>query len=273
MRVMGARSRFVVSSLAVLGLVLGACGDDGDSGERPAAGAAAETRPADEVTGDVVVFAAASLTGAFGEVGEAFEAANPDATVTLSFAASSRLVAQIIEGAPADVYASADLDNMTKLTDAGANAGEPIVFASNLSTIVVAPGNPLGITGVEDLANPELVVVTCAPEVPCGSYATRIFDNAGVEVTPDSFEENVKAVVTKVVLGEADAGIAYGTDVIAAGDDADGVEIPAGLNVVAEYAMVVTTEAANPDGGWAFVEFVLGDAGQRILAEYGFGPP
>jgi molybdate transport system substrate-binding protein len=138
---------------------------------------------------------------------------------------------------------------------------------------VVAADNPLGITGVADLADPDLVLVTCAPEVPCGSYATRIFEQAGVEVTPDSYEENVKAVVTKVRLGEADAGIAYATDVSAAGADVDGVEIPDDVNVVAEYPIAVTVEARDPDGGRAFVDFVLSDVGQSILAGFGFTSP
>jgi molybdate transport system substrate-binding protein len=137
----------------------------------------------------------------------------------------------------------------------------------------VAPGNPLGIDGVADLADPDLIVVTCAPEVPCGAYATRIFDAAGVDVTPDSFEANVKAVVTTVVLGEADAGIAYTSDVAAAGGDVEGVEIPDALDVVAEYPLVVTSGAADPVGGGEFVDFVLGDVGQGILARHGFLAP
>lgn len=275
---------FLLASLAVLGLATAACGSDDGDADEPAAtdqpastdapGATGTPDPAAaEASGEVVVFAAASLTEAFTEVGDAFTAANPDASVTFNFAASSELVAQIIEGAPADVYASADLNNMAKLTDAAANAEEPVVFANNLPEIIVAPGNPLGITGVEDLANDDLILVTCAPEVPCGTYATQIFDNAGIIANPDSFEENVKAVVTKVRLGEADAGIAYATDVTAAGDDADGVDIPAELNVVAEYPIAVTTEGPNPDGGQAFIDFVVSHAGQAILATSGFSSP
>jgi molybdate transport system substrate-binding protein len=225
------------------------------------------------VSGEVVVFAAASLTEAFTELGDAFTRVHPDATVTFNFAASSELVAQILEGAPADVYASADTANMTKLTDGGADAGDPTVFATNRAEIVVASGNPLGITGVADLADGDLIVVTCAPQVPCGTYASQIFENAGITVTPDSYEENAKAVVTKVSLGEADAGIAYATDVMAAADAVDGVEIPADLNVVARYPIALAAEAPNPVGGRAFVDFVVGDVGQQILAGYGFGSP
>lgn len=247
---------------------IGACGSE-DSGNR--------TSNPDAVAGTVTVFSAASLSGAFESIGEAFESANPDVTVVFNFAASSDLAAQITEGAPADVFASADLSNMTKLVDAklidaGASAG-PAVFATNSLEIVVAPGNPLGIAGVADLVDPDLILVTCAPEVPCGTYAGQIFENAGIIVTPDSYEENVKAVVNKVVLGEADAGIAYATDVIAAADDASGVGIPADIDVVAEYPIAVTGDAPNPTAAAAFVQFVLGEPAQQILTGFGFSSP
>ncbi len=254
---------WVLVPMVMLGAVAVGCGsDDASSG-------------AD--TGDLTVFAAASLTEAFTEVGDAFMTSHPDASVTFNFAASSELVTQITQGAPADVFASADTKNMTKLVDAdadaGAGPGDPVVFATNRSEIIVAPGNPLGITGVADLADPELIVVTCAPEVPCGSYAAQIFEQAGIDVVPDSYEENVKAVVTKVTLGEADAGIAYATDVTAAGSAASGVEIPADQNVVADYPITVTAESSNAELGQAFVDFVLSDRGRDILAGYGFTSP
>lgn len=222
---------------------------------------------------DITVFAAASLTAAFTELGDAFTAANPDAEVTFNFAGSSDLVAQITEGAPVDVFASADLANMAKLTDTGLDADDPVVFATNVAEIIVEPGNPLGITGVADLADEDLVVVQCAPEVPCGSYAEQVFANADVTVTPSSFEANVNAVVSKVALGEADAGIVYRTDVIAAGDNADGVAIPDDVNVAVEYPIVLTAEAPNPEVARSFIEFVVSPAGQAILASFGFGSP
>jgi molybdate transport system substrate-binding protein len=227
----------------------------------------------DAASGDVTVFAAASLTDAFTELGDAFMEENGGAEVVFNFAASSDLVTQIGEGAPADVFASADLSNMTKLTDAGDHGSEPEVFTTNLAQIIVEVGNPAGITGVADLANPDLTVISCAPEVPCGRYAAQIFENAGVVVTPQSLEENVRAVVSKVTLGEADAGIVYVTDVIAAGDAASGVDIPADINVVAEYPIALTAEAPNADGGAAFIEFVLSPDGQAILDSYGFVSP
>ena len=233
---------------------------------------AATTEPADALGGDLTVFAAASLTDAFTAIGEAFESEHPDVDVTFNFAASSDLVAQIIEGAPADVFASADQNNMTKLVDAERNDGDPATFATNSLAIIVEPGNPQGIESVEDLANPDLIVVTTDPEVPIGAYTQEVFDAAGVEVTPDSYEENVRGIVTKVVEGEADAGVVYITDVIAAGDDAEGVEIPADINVVAEYPIAAVADAPNPDAAAAFIEFVLSEDGQSILAEHGFGP-
>jgi molybdate transport system substrate-binding protein len=251
--------------LAVLLVALGSAGCGGHDDDASAGDG--------EVAGDVTVFAAASLTESFTELGEAFSAEHPDATVTFNFASSSDLVAQIIEGAPADVFASADQSNMAKLTDAGDNGGAPEVFATNSLQIAVEPGNPRHIRGLADLEDPDLVIVTCDPEVPIGRYTQEVFANAGVRVTPDSFEEDVKAVLNKVVLGEADAGVVYTTDVIAAGDSVTGVEIPTDVNVTPEYPIAVTAAAPNPAGAAAFVELVRGEAGQAILQRFGFSAP
>ena len=218
----------------------------------------------------LTVFAASSLTDAFGELGDAFTDENPDTDLVLNFASSSDLARQITEGAPADVFVSADLANMAEVADAGSSVGRPVVFATNRAEIIVEPGNPLGIVEVADLADPELVLVVCAPEVPCGVYAQQVVANAGVTVTPDSLEENVKAVVAKVTLGEADVGIVYATDVLAAGDRATGVEIPDDVNVVAEYPIVAVSDDAEAA---TFVDFVLGPAGRVVLDRYGFGAP
>lgn len=294
----------LIAAFAVLGFVAASCGsDDSDSADTTSApsvaptvaqtdaptttAAAADTTAAPAstadvttteaaepaVSGDITVFAAASLTAAYTEIGKAFEVEYPDSKVTFSFASSSDLVTQINEGAPADVYASADEANMTKLVDAGGNAGEPEVFATNSLQIIVEPGNPKGIESVADLAGSDVLYVTCAPEVPIGKYAAQVLTTAGVTVTPVSLEENVKGIVTKVTLGEADAGIVYTTDVIAAGADAEGIDIPADLNVVATYPLVATAEAPNPDGAAAFIAFVLSEQGQKILGTYGFTAP
>lgn len=257
--------RHLVVGFAVLGLCATACGGDDD---------ASTTAPQGPLPiGQVVVFATASLTDAFTGLGDAFEEANRGVSVRFNFAASSALVAQIAEGAPADVFASADVPNMDRLVEMGGNASDPVVFTTNLPRIIVEPGNPQGIAEVGDLARDDLLVISCAPEVPCGRYAQQILDNAGVDVTFRSFEENVRAVVSKVTLGEADAGIVYLTDVINAGDAAEGVDIAADVNVVAEYPIVVTNEAANPVAAQAFIDFVLSADGQAILASYGFVAP
>jgi len=255
--------RAVSAVLVVLGLlgsaVTSCTSDDGDG--------------ASGTSGDLVVFAASSLTEAFTEMGDAFTAEYPDATVTFNFAGSGDLVTQITEGAPADVFVSADDSNMTKLTDAGLERGDPVVIARNTFQIIVEPGNPTGIAGVADLADPELIVVLCADNVPCGKGAATVLENAGVAVTPKSLEDKVKGVVTKVTAGEADAGIVFVTDVTAAGDRAEGVDIAADVNVISNYPIVVTKDAPNPDTAQAFVDFVASDAGQAILVKYGFLAP
>ena len=207
------------------------------------------------------------------ELGDAFEGANPGVDVTFDFGASSEVVQGINEGAPTDVFASADTKNMDKLVAGASVAADPQVFATNQLQIIVGKGNPQAVTGVADLANPDLLVVACSPEVPIGGYTQQVFDAAGVTVTPVSLEENVKSIVTKVTLGEADAGVVYRTDVIAAADKAEGVDIPADINVTAKYPIAVTKDAANATVANAFVAFVLSPDGQTILQKYGFGAP
>lgn len=257
------RPRLLCSVAVAACLLAAACSDDAATTvDAPTGGAA--------VSGDITVFAAASLTGAFTRIGEDFTAANPDARVTFNFAASSALVQQIIEGAPADVYASADEANMAKLTDAALHGSAPQVFAENALQVIVQPGNPAGIRGLADLARTDVLHVTCAPEVPIGRYAAEALARAGVRATVVSFEENVQGIVTKVTLGEADAGIVYATDVIAAGPAAEGVDIPAEHNVVATYPIATTKAAPNPGGAEAFVAQVLSAEGQAVLESFGF---
>jgi molybdate transport system substrate-binding protein len=260
--------------LALSGLVAAGCGDD--SSTSPAATTTApSTTTAPKVTGDLTVLAAASLTESLKEIGTAFEAANPGSKVTFSFAASSSLVTQINQGAPADVFASADTANMDKLTaSSGAGtAAPPVTFATNKLQIIVNKGNPKNITGVADLAKSGVIYVTAAAEVPIGGYAKQVLDKAKVTVSPKSLEADVKSVVNKVTLGEADAGIVYATDVKAAGDKAAGVTIPDELNVIASYPIAATKASRNATAASAFVGFVAGSQGQAILTKYGFTKP
>jgi molybdate transport system substrate-binding protein len=264
--------RPLLVSAVVLSLLPGGCGDESasEAADSPAPTHGAASGPG--VEGDITVFAAASLTESFSDIGVGFEAANPDADATFSFDASSALVRQIVQGAPADVFASADTATMDELTERGLDGTEPEIFATNVLTIIVPRGNPAGITGVEDLADPDVTVVLCAEEVPCGRYAKQVLDTAGVAVRPASLEQNVRGVVTKVTAGEADAGIVYATDVTAAGDAAARVEIPEDINVRAEYPIATVAASGGPEVGQAFVDFVLGEEGQAILADHGFGP-
>jgi molybdate transport system substrate-binding protein len=222
----------------------------------------------DDEVATVTVFAASSLTAPFTEIETAFAAEHPDIDVVFSFAASSALATQITEGAPADVFASADTVTMDRVVDR--LVGESIVFATNRLQIVTEPGNPLGITTLADLADPSVLFVTCAPEVPIGAYTAEALAKAGVTVNPVSFEENVKGIVTKVASGEADAGVVYATDLIAAGSSVTGVDVPDEFDVSASYPIARTSsnEAAR-----TFVEFVSSSTAREILEDFGFGAP
>lgn len=248
------RLAFVVLASLVPAITAAGCGDDDPAKS--------------DASGDITVFAAASLSEAYEEIAALYERQHDGASVELNFAASSELAVQITEGADVDVFASADEPNMEKVVDEVEVDVEPSVFATNTLTILTEPGNPKSIEGVTDLAERELIVVSCGPDVPIGAYTRQVFEDAGVEVEIDSEEADVTAVANKVVLGEADAGIVYATDAVAAGDAASSIAIPADLNVVAEYPIA----ALDADGA-AFRDLVLGDEGQAILAEYGFTSP
>ena len=220
----------------------------------------------------LIVLAAASLTESFGALEKAYEANHAGTDVVISFGGSPALVAQIQSGAPADVIATADAASMQKLVDGRHLAGAPRTFAKNELAIAVEPGNPKHVESLADLARPDLIVVLAAEQVPVGKYAREALAKAGVQVTPRSLEENVKAVVAKVALGEADAGIVYETDVRSAPKVAS-VEIPDAQNVVASYPIAPLATAKNADGARAFVEFVLSDEGRKILRGCGFAAP
>jgi molybdate transport system substrate-binding protein len=241
--------------------LLAGCGGDDDGTDDGA------------VSGSITVFAAASLTDAFERLGELFESANPGTDVDFNFAASSELVVQIAEGAPADVFASADEVNMQEVVDAGQNASAPVVFARNRLAIAVEPGNPEAITGLADLADPDLTLVLCAEQVPCGRYADQALAQAGVKVTPASRGDSVKATVSLVELGEADAAIVYRTDV-ASSDGVDGVDIPDDENVIATLPICALDETGSPDLARAWIAFVTSAGGKAVLSEeFGFLAP
>jgi len=212
------------------------------------------------------------LTASFNAIGTAFQAAHPGVTIKFNFGGTPTLVTQIEQGASADVLASADTTNMDKLKTDGFTAGTPQVFAHNKLEIVVAAGNPKGITGLADLTKPGVIYITEAPTVPAGKYALQILANANVKVTPKSLETDVKSVVSKIQLGEADAGIVYVTDVTAAGNKVAGVPIPDSVNVIATYPIVAVKGTKNADIANAFIAYVLSADGQATLQSFGFLP-
>ena len=224
------------------------------------------------VEGKLLVSAAASLTDAFAEIEVEFEAANPDVDVELNLGSSSSLREQIIEGAPADVFASANTSNMDRVVEAGEAEGGDI-FVTNLLQIAVPAGNPAGIVGLEDFANVDLLIGLCAEDVPCGDFARQALENAGITPAIDTNEPDVRALLTKIEAGEIDAGITYVTDVLSTDGAVEGVAIPEEFNVVAEYPIAALTNAPNPEAAVAFVDFVLSDEGQAILVRYGFETP
>lgn len=263
----------VVLALSALLLAAACSSSSSSTAAAPSSTAASNSAAAAKPTGQLVVFAATSLTDAFDKIGAQFEAANPGVTVKFNYNGSSSLATSINQGAPADVFASAALSNMKTVTDAGEASGTPKNFATNTGEIMVEKGNPKHIKSVSDLANPAIKVVVCAPEVPCGQVATAIFKNAGVTVKPVSEETNVGGVVTKITLGEADAGMVYVTDVKANEGKATGVTIPADQNDITEYPIAELKGAPNATAAAAFISYVLGPKGQAVLASFGFQPP
>ena len=225
------------------------------------------------VEGELLVSAAASLTDAFGEVESAFEEENADVDVVLNLGSSSALREQILEGAPADVFASANASNMDQVAEAGELSGEAAIFVTNSLQIAVPTGNPAEVTGLEDFAREELLIGLCAEDVPCGDFGRQALDNAGVTASIDTNEPDVRALLTKIEAGELDAGITYVSDVLSTSGTVEGIEIPAEVNVVAEYPIAMLAGAPNPDAAAAWVEFVLSDEGQAILTSYGFTSP
>jgi molybdate transport system substrate-binding protein len=252
----GAVRRAAVAAVALL--IVAGCGQAGGS-----------SAPTTTLT----VLAASSLKEPFTELERRFEADHGGVDVTISFAGSSDLAQQIVNGAPADVFAAANEQTMDTVVKAGLASGEPKVFATNTLQIVVAPGNPKGITGFADLAKPGLVLVVCAAQVPCGAATKKIEGETGVTLQPASEEPDVKAVLGKVVDGEADAGLVYVTDVKAAGDQVTGVDFPEAEKAVNRYPIAAIEESRNGELAGLFVTLVLGEGGGEVLAEAGFAAP
>jgi molybdate transport system substrate-binding protein len=236
-------------------------------------GAASATSSAPALSGSITVLAAASLTGTFTRIGKDFEAAHPGVKVTFSFGASSTLANQIVQGAPADVFASASPTNMKQVTDAGDATGTPDTFVKNQLVIAVPKGNPMHIASPADLTKPGVKVVECAAQVPCGAAATKALAAANVKLTPVSLEADVKSTLAKLTLGEADAALVYRTDALSAADKVDGVEFPESAQAINAYPIVELAHSANPDTAKAFVEFVESAPELAVLTAAGFQKP
>ena len=262
---MNARSsaRVLAAALAIL---LSACSSATQSA------APGSSTDGSEGNGTVTVLAAASLTEAFTEVGEDFEANHAGSTVTISFGSSATLATQIVQGAPADVFAAASSATMETATAAGA-AETPTNFVSNTLRIAVPKGNPHKITGLEEFTDERKRIALCAPQVPCGAAATKVFTVAKIVPKPDTLEQDVKAAVQKVASDEVDAALVYKTDVLAAGDQVDGIEFPEAQEAINTYPIATLTNSKNPALAKAFVDYVLSSDGQAVLAEAGFAKP
>ncbi|MGW6174841.1 molybdate ABC transporter substrate-binding protein [Arthrobacter sp. NPDC055138] len=224
-------------------------------------------------SGELNVFAAASLSGVLTDLAAEFEHEHPEVAIRLNFAGSSDLAAQILSGAPADVFASANPENMDKVTAPGMAAGEPVTFATNVLQIVVPDGNPHGITSLADLADQQIKTVICAPQVPCGAATQKVSREAGIEIPAVSEESSVTDVLGKVVSGEADAGLVYVTDVKNAQGEVEGIDFAEAGAAVNDYPIARLAESTNPDAAEDFVALVTGPDGRQALADYGFGTP
>ncbi|WP_017613431.1 molybdate ABC transporter substrate-binding protein [Nocardiopsis salina] len=263
----------LIAAATGLSLAATACG----GGEADEAG---RDQEGGNLSGELDVFAAASLTDVFESLAADFEDEHPDVDVVLNFAGSSELAVQINSGAPADVFAAADTATMGQVTDdlgldpdwAGEHGEDGALFATNTLQIAVPPDNPAGIETFDDLAEEGNDVAFCADEVPCGAATTEAMEAAGTDVTPVTYEEDVRAVLTKVELGEVDAGLVYATDVVSAGDRVEGIDFPEAEEAVNDYPIGLLSGAQNPEAGQAWIEHVLGGGGAELDAA-GFGTP
>ncbi|MEV6882974.1 molybdate ABC transporter substrate-binding protein [Streptomyces sp. NPDC051135] len=255
-------------------LALSACSSsDSDAGSGSGSGSDAEAGGSDKLSGTVNVFAAASLTESFTELGKEFEKQHPGTKVVFNFGGSDSLAAGITNGAPADVFASASPKTMKVVTDADAAAGTPATFVRNRLEIATLPGNPDKVASLKDLTGDDLKVVLCDKTVPCGAAAQKALTAADLKLTPVSYEEDVKSALNKVVLKEADAAVVYKTDVRAAGDKVEGVEFPESAEAVNDYPITLLKDAPNTAAGKAFIALVRSAEGQKVLTGAGFTAP
>ncbi|KOG32032.1 molybdate ABC transporter substrate-binding protein [Streptomyces resistomycificus] len=257
-----------VAAGAIALLALSACSSSGSGSDASAAGSSPG-----ELSGTVTVFAAASLQESFTTLGKRFEKSHPGTKVTFSFGGSDSLAASITSGAPADVFASASPKTMKIVTDAGDASGAPATFVRNQLEIATPPGNPDRISALKDLTRSGLKVVLCDKEVPCGAAAQKALEAGGLELTPVSYEQDVKAALTKVELKEADAAVVYKTDVRAAGDKVEGVDFPESAEAVNDYPIALLKNAQNAAAGKAFIALVQSTEGQKVLTAAGFRKP
>lgn len=276
------RRRLVAAAFAGLAvLALAACsgGDGGTSQTSPATTAAADTTTAaeatttpeaeDTITGDLVVYAAASLNEVFTELGDQLMAQHPGLTVTFNFAASSTLAEQVNSGAPVDVLATASAATMGQV---GELAIDPTTFASNTLVIVTPAGNPGGVTGIADFANADLRLAVCAEEAPCGAASVKVFAAIGLTPAIDTYAENVTAARNLAIEGEVDASLVYATDALSAGDQVETITFPEASEAVNDNLVAALTDAPNPEAAAAFVALVLSPQGQAVFTDAGFAP-
>ncbi|MFF9046436.1 molybdate ABC transporter substrate-binding protein [Streptomyces parvulus] len=264
----------VVGASAAALLALSACSSsDSDSGSGSGGRSEGAAGGSEKLSGTVNVFAAASLTESFTALGKTFEKEHPGTKVVFNFGGSDSLAAGITSGAPADVFASASPKTMKVVTDADAASGTPATFVRNQLQIATLPGNPDKIASLKDLTGPGLKVVLCDKSVPCGAAAQKALDASRLELTPVSYEEDVKSALNKVVLKEADAALVYKTDVKSARDKVEGVDFPESADAVNDYPITLLKDAPNAEVGKAFIELVRSAEGRKVLTEAGFTAP
>lgn len=271
------RSAALALGVGCLALAGCASGGGGTSAESSGGGdastqSAASDGAASNETRTLTVFAATSMEPTFTELAKTFEAENEGVEVVFNFAGSQDLQEQIVEGAPADVFSSANEKQMEPVVEAGLNASGPIIYATNELTIVTPPDNPEQIATFQDLTKEGLLLVICAPEVPCGTATQKIVEASGITLKPVSEEQSVTDVLAKVQAGEADAGLVYKTDAISAGDTVEAIAFPESADAVNKNPIVAVTTGTEPELGQEWVDFILSDPVQQILKDAGFGP-